>query len=144
MVAVNVDWLPQVGGYNGFADIEHGIPHLLDAMGNEQPGHQLFRAFLPLQSRSVFFHQFLTRLVQVDLDLANLEGQPGVAATDRGFNPVKPSADPAQHEFTGAGAGARPVAQLIQLPEALAAQSGNMLKVCRYGFNGPQRGRVYT
>ena len=35
MVAVSVEGLPQVGGNNGLADIEHGVPHLLDAMDHE-------------------------------------------------------------------------------------------------------------
>ena len=91
MVAINVDGLSQIGGHNSLADIEHGIPHLLNTMDQEQPRHQVFRMFPALQSRGVFFYQFFAGLVQARLDLADPEGQPGVVSMDRLFNPVKPA-----------------------------------------------------
>ena len=127
MVAVNINGLPQVGGYNRFADIEHGIAHLLNAMDQEQTCHQILGMFSALQSRGVFFYPFLAGLVHARLDAANLECQRSVITTDRLFNPVKPAADLPQHEFTGARARATPVLQLIQLLDRFTTQAGDTL-----------------
>ena len=138
MVAVGVEGLPQVGGNNGLADIEHGVPHLLDAVDHEQPGHQVFRMFLALQPRGVFFHQLLAVPVQARLYPANLEGQPGIVLTDRRFNPVKPPTDLAHHDGTAASTGTALVLKLVQLLDTFAAQARDTFQVCRNRFNGAQ------
>ena len=138
MVALEIDRLPQVRGDDGLADIQQGIAHLLDIVGDEYCADQLFGFLFVLECADVALEQLFVVTVEFAFGLANLERQTGVVCLDRRLNHVDGKPYTLQHRAIGLGLQALEVGQILHLLDAVAAEFRNALEVGRDELDAAQ------